>query len=187
MPCSIQNISIFSFRQNFSRMVNRQICMDEQVYFDLKEGLINRLKAINQIEHDPWITANEALSLLSINSQTTLKKFCDQGHIPGLENYRKNRPVRPPIHSRFFRKPRQNHRKMKDIELIKKGFNAGYLLQKHDPELAQKLLKGLKDKDIPYAQGYKAGIKEYTREQIKEHYKAKSTERKQNRELGRDR
>ena len=61
--------------------INRQICMDEEVYYDLKEGLINRLKAINQIEHDPWITVDEALSLLSITSQTTLKKFCNQGHI----------------------------------------------------------------------------------------------------------
>ena len=76
---------------------------------------------------------------------------------------------------------------MKDIELIKKGFNAGYLLQKHDPELAQKLLQDLKDTDIPYSQGYKAGIKEYTREQIKEHYKARSAERKQNKDKGRDR
>ena len=61
--------------------INRQICMDEQVYYDLKEGLLLRLKAMNQIDDDPWITVHEALKLLSITSQTTLKKFCDQGHI----------------------------------------------------------------------------------------------------------
>ena len=61
--------------------INRQICMDEQVYYDLKEGLLLRLKTMNQIQDDPWITVNEALDLLSITSQTTLKKFCDQGHI----------------------------------------------------------------------------------------------------------
>ena len=55
---------------------------------------------------------------------------------------------------------------MKDIELIKKGFNAGYLLQKHDPELARKLFRGLKDLDTPYAEGYRAGIKEYERERL---------------------
>ena len=61
--------------------INRQICMDEEVYYDLKEGLLTRLRQINNIQHDPWITANEALQLLSISSQTTLKKFCDSGHI----------------------------------------------------------------------------------------------------------
>ena len=76
---------------------------------------------------------------------------------------------------------------MEDIELIKKGFNAGYLLQKHDPELAQKLLEGLKGQDLPYAQGYAAGIKEYNRERIKDHYKAKSLDRKNNLDKGRGR
>ena len=61
--------------------VSRQICMDEQIYYDLKEGLLNRLKTINQINDNPWVNVHVALSLLSITSQTTLKKFCDQGHI----------------------------------------------------------------------------------------------------------
>ena len=61
--------------------INRQICMDEEVYYDLKEGLINRLKTVNEIKYDPWIDVNEALRLLSITSQTTLKKFCDRGYI----------------------------------------------------------------------------------------------------------
>ena len=55
---------------------------------------------------------------------------------------------------------------MNNLELIKKGFNAGYLLQKFDPDLARKLLQDLKDKDIPYAQGYRAGVKEYERERL---------------------
>lgn len=67
--------------QSQSFQVNRQICMDEKVYYDLIEGLITRIKAINQIHKDPWIDVNEALKMLSISSQTTLKKFCDQGHI----------------------------------------------------------------------------------------------------------
>ena len=76
---------------------------------------------------------------------------------------------------------------MNDLELIKKGFNAGYLLQKYDPELARKLLKDLKDKDIPYAQGYKAGVKEYARELIKEQYKNQSMDRRQKRDMDRSR
>lgn len=63
------------------RNINRQICMDEEVYYDLKEGLIVRLMQMHQVDHEPWITAEEAMSLLRISSQTTLKKFCDQGHI----------------------------------------------------------------------------------------------------------
>ncbi len=55
--------------------------MDEQVYYDLKEGLIIRLMQMHQVDHEPWITAEEARSLLRITSQTTLKKFCDQGYI----------------------------------------------------------------------------------------------------------
>lgn len=54
--------------------------MDEEVYYDLKEGLIIRLMQMHQVDYEPWITAEEAMSLLRISSQTTLKKFCDQGH-----------------------------------------------------------------------------------------------------------
>ena len=50
---------------------------------------------------------------------------------------------------------------MTDLELIKKGFNAGYLLEKYDPELAKKIFSSLKDQDIPYAKGYIAGSKEF--------------------------
>ena len=63
------------------RNINRQICMDEEVYYDLKEGLILRMMQMHQVNHKPWITAAEAMSLLRISSQTTLKKFCNQGHI----------------------------------------------------------------------------------------------------------
>ena len=76
---------------------------------------------------------------------------------------------------------------MNDLELIKKGFNAGYLLQKYDPGLAKVVLKSLKDQDIPYAQGYKAGVKEYTLEQKKEQYRNQSVDRSQDQELNRKR
>ena len=76
---------------------------------------------------------------------------------------------------------------MKDIELIKKGFNAGYLLQKHDPELADKLLRGLRNQDIPYAQGYKAGIKEYRREQLKALHQNHPSKHSPKRNIGKER
>lgn len=55
--------------------------MDEEVYYDLKEGLLKRIKTLNHVEHDPWITDEEAMKLLKISSQTTLKKFADQRKI----------------------------------------------------------------------------------------------------------
>ena len=78
---------------------------------------------------------------------------------------------------------------MNDLDLITKGFNAGYLLEKHDPALARKLLDNLKDKDLPYAQGFSAGIKEYVREKITERYKEQiySKDKTKNQDLGRER
>ena len=58
--------------------IGRQICMDEQVYYDLLNGVVTRLKAINMVANDPWITADEAMRILKISPQTTLKKFADQ-------------------------------------------------------------------------------------------------------------
>lgn len=55
--------------------------MDEEVYYDLKEGLLLRLKMMNQVNDDPWVSADEAMKILNISSQTTLKKFCDQDWI----------------------------------------------------------------------------------------------------------
>ena len=53
---------------------------------------------------------------------------------------------------------------MKQEDSILKGFNAGYLLQKHEPELAKSLRKVLEGNDKPYVQGFLAGSKEYLTE-----------------------
>ncbi|MFM9950168.1 MAG: hypothetical protein ACKV1O_19700 [Saprospiraceae bacterium] len=42
-----------------------------------------------------------------------------------------------------------------------KGFNAGYMLQKFEPELAKVLLASLDGVDIPYISGFQSGAKEY--------------------------
>ena len=49
-------------------------------------------------------------------------------------------------------------------ELIKRGFNAAYLIQRYKPALAEKLKAGFKDPDHPYAQGFEAGAFEVERE-----------------------
>lgn len=74
---------------------------------------------------------------------------------------------------------------MTNLELIKKGFNAGYLLEKYDPKLAKMILNSLKDKEIPYSQGYQAGVKEFTRERVKEQYKNRSQGTGKDKGLGR--
>lgn len=56
---------------------------------------------------------------------------------------------------------------LNEEQLIQKGFNAGYQLQQHKPELAQKLQNGFTDKTHPYAQGFIAGSNEYVKEQSK--------------------
>lgn len=74
-----------------------------------------------------------------------------------------------------------------DLDLIKKGFNAGYLLAKFDPKLSSQLLKDLKDKDLPYAKGYMEGVKEYTRERLKEQLKMQPRKKDRGKDHGIDR
>lgn len=50
---------------------------------------------------------------------------------------------------------------------IVKGFNDGCLLQKHNPDLAQKLHAGFKNKDFDYAVGFIAGVNLSKLEKIK--------------------
>lgn len=56
-------------------------------------------------------------------------------------------------------------------ELITKGFNAGYLIEKHLPELAKQLANGLQDNPHPFAEGFTKGVEEMTKERIMSHPK----------------
>jgi uncharacterized membrane protein YgcG len=54
-----------------------------------------------------------------------------------------------------------------------KGFNNGYLLSQHEPELLQQILQSpIKDND--YFNGLKSGHKEYEMEKTKQHLIGKS-------------
>lgn len=57
---------------------------------------------------------------------------------------------------------------MTEEQQIQKGFNHGYQLQKHEPELAQTLQQGFSKQDSPYAQGFVAGGQERVKEQTQE-------------------
>lgn len=49
-------------------------------------------------------------------------------------------------------------------EEIRKGFNAGYLLEKLNPKLAQKLRSSIADKDSPFLLGMAKGAEQYNQE-----------------------
>ena len=51
----------------------------------------------------------------------------------------------------------------KDQELIE-GFNAGYIIEKHRPELAKQLVNGLDGIEVPFIIGFVAGSKEFIKE-----------------------
>ena len=56
---------------------------------------------------------------------------------------------------------------MTEEQQIQKGFNAGYLIAKHKPELAEIMQHGFVDKENPYALGFIAGAKEHEKEMSK--------------------
>ncbi len=53
---------------------------------------------------------------------------------------------------------------MDEDKEILEGFNAGYLIEKHRPELAKQLVKAVEGVELPFITGFVAGTQEYTRE-----------------------
>lgn len=53
---------------------------------------------------------------------------------------------------------------MAEYDDIKDGFNAGYVLHKHEPELAKKLAETYKNVDGDYFKAFISGTEEYARE-----------------------
>lgn len=53
---------------------------------------------------------------------------------------------------------------MKTNQITQKGFNAGYLIEKHLPQLSKALSKGFQDSKHPYVEGFVAGCQEMAKE-----------------------
>ncbi|KAA3625747.1 MAG: hypothetical protein DWQ02_21110 [Bacteroidetes bacterium] len=53
---------------------------------------------------------------------------------------------------------------MKNKDLAIKGFNAGYLIEKFNPNLSASLSKGIKENDNPYVLGFLLGRIKLVRE-----------------------
>lgn len=47
---------------------------------------------------------------------------------------------------------------------ILEGFNAGYIIEKHRPELAKQLVSAVDGVEIPFVEGFVAGSKEFAKE-----------------------
>ncbi len=47
---------------------------------------------------------------------------------------------------------------------ILEGFNAGYIIEKHRPELAKQLVSAVEGVELPFVEGFVAGSQEYTKE-----------------------
>lgn len=57
------------------------ICLEDEALYILIEKILGRLKLVQNIQHDKWISDGEAMKLLNISSKTTLQKFRDEGKI----------------------------------------------------------------------------------------------------------
>ena len=55
---------------------------------------------------------------------------------------------------------------MDERTAIKKGFNAGYWMEKYEPELAKILQESFGDPEHPYAKGFVMGSREFVQEQF---------------------
>ena len=57
------------------------ICLEDQAFYSLVEEVVQRIKREQKQVGDKWISADEAMHKLRINSKTTLQKLRDEGKI----------------------------------------------------------------------------------------------------------
>ena len=57
------------------------ICLEDEAFYALVEQVVKRIKEKQGIKEDKWISAEEAMRKLRINSKTTLQKLRDEGKI----------------------------------------------------------------------------------------------------------
>lgn len=52
-----------------------------------------------------------------------------------------------------------------DQEILE-GFNAGYIIERHRPELAKQLVAAVEGVEVPFVEGFIAGSQEYAKERV---------------------
>lgn len=53
---------------------------------------------------------------------------------------------------------------MDNAKEMLEGFNAGYIIEKHRPELSKKLVNAVQGANMPFIEGFIAGTEEYAKE-----------------------
>tara|TARA_R110002020_G_scaffold304454_1_gene520196 strand:- start:673 stop:942 length:270 start_codon:yes stop_codon:yes gene_type:complete len=57
------------------------ICLEEDAFYALINTVVARIKSMDGIKEDKWISGEEAMKMLRISSKTTLQKLRDTGAI----------------------------------------------------------------------------------------------------------
>ena len=65
------------------------ICLEDEAFYELVEQVVQRVKELNHITQDKWISGEEAMHKLRITSKTTLQDLRDSGAIGFSQQTRK--------------------------------------------------------------------------------------------------
>jgi hypothetical protein len=57
------------------------ICLQDEAFYALIDRLVERIREKESINHNKWISGDEAMKMLRISSKTTLQKLRDEGKI----------------------------------------------------------------------------------------------------------
>ncbi len=162
------------------------ICLEDAAFTALIDKVIEQIQQRIPIKKDKWISGKEAMQMLRIKSTTTLQKLRDEGNIRYTQPEKKI--VLYDRDSMRTGRLYQRHILVMEEELDSspeyiKFFNAGYQMQKHEPQLLDKILKGT-DRKNGSLKAIEAGRQQAEREKIIEYQqqiKARRQEKKRNR------
>lgn len=57
------------------------ICLHDEAFYALVDKVVERIQQQHAVREDKWISGNEAMQKLRIQSKTTLQKLRDEGSI----------------------------------------------------------------------------------------------------------
>ena len=57
------------------------ICLEDEAFYSLVEQVFERLKLKEKTKEDKWVSGDEAMRILRINSKSTLQKLRDEGKV----------------------------------------------------------------------------------------------------------
>lgn len=57
------------------------ICLQDEAFYALVEQVVSRIKDKEKIKVDKWVSGQEAMQMLRVQSKSTLQKYRDEGKI----------------------------------------------------------------------------------------------------------